>query len=1081
MALLHMISSPGAIVCETDFERLVGRMGSTMRPGGINREFSNTVGTVLNPCSALRSSVVIEPGKTVEMHFALGMTRQEEAKNWIQRNFPESMPERAQRLSAMQAQAMQRFIGLQPQQANLLHRMAALLFDGHLRSVGMPRNAETTSCSREELWALGISGDHPVLLMHVKNKGQMRTVREAMRAHEFYRTLGVWVDLALINEHGNDYNQPTRDMINEAIAFSHLNELRGAPGGVHLLEGERLTAVQREALRRASALEVFDEDFDLAVRRALTALDTTVRETFEMRLEGNRLLPMKIQDANGFGGFLADGRYAIDVLPDRTTPAPWSNLMTNDQFGMLTTERGGGFLWYGNSRSGRLTTFANDVLSEGWGWMLYLVEEESGSYLRLLPGNRPSMPYRVIYSPVETIYRFETERLSAEVALCVRSDAPEMRIHVTVRSAVEGRYRLVGFVDWLMGTDARDAAFVRTWARDSACFAAGTMDGVGYFASANARVRVGCDRNQFIGRGGIQRPDGIADCDERSGGWVLYVPVELRADEPHRSDWAIGAAQSPQQAYARVRSLYARSDYSAVRTQLSNDWKRKMDQLVVETPDSAINRLANGWLQHQTLSSRIQGRTGLYQPGGAYGFRDQLQDMLAMLPSDPARVREHILRCAAHQFEDGDVMHWWHEPYLGVRTHISDDLLFLPYVTAQYVKWTEDESILQEKVCYLRNVEIEEGKEDRFCEMQPGSLKESLHEHCMRAFRKAAALGEHGLLLMGCGDWNDGMNRVGNHGRGESIWLTEFMSVCAQEYARIVPDEEDRAWLIAISDRLNAAIEETGWDGSWYLRAYTDEGIPLGSRQNEVCQIDAISQAWAVLAGLDPMRCKQAMESAWKHLADEEHGIIRLLTPPFDGKALDPGYIRGYPMGVRENGAQYTHAACWLLLALIREGNAERAHSALRMLLPVNHADTFEKAQHYRTEPYVVAADVYDGIHAGRGGWTWYTGSAAWLYLCILSMIGFEQRGKRVRVCALLGEWPEASVTVAFGAARYKLVSRRGIERISLDGSAVEGEWIEMIDDGREHEAIFPPRKEPLENDAVHRGISDLQQTACVL
>lgn len=1059
LTLVHLVSTPGTMTCETDYEKLVGRLGSTMRPDGISWRFQGTVGAVLNPCSALETLVTVEPGQEVRLHFAMGLTEPEDVRRWVERNFAETLPERALPLSAMQARAMLGFIGLEPRQGHLLQRFGALLFDGHLSPVE-PRGGETLPVSREILWSLGVSGDLPVLLVRIGRREDLGCVREAIRAHEFYRALGVEADLILASEDDGGYARPVRDALSETIAFSHLNELRGAPGGVHILDWLGLTEVQRCALCRAAAAD-FDaaQDFYHQIHRALRPLDAPGRAATPMETGLNLLPPLRVEDGNGFGGFLADGRYAIDVLPDRVTPAPWANLLANDDFGILLTERGGGFLWNGNSRSGRLTAFANDTLYEGWGWMLYLVDEETGAFVRLLPGARPAMPYRTLYGPAETVYRFETERLSGETAVCVCPDAPELRIHVTLRKSAAGRFRLVGFVDWLMGSDARDARFLRTWTRDGACFAAGTDAHIGYFAAANARVYPGCGRTAFLGKGTIQAPEGLTGCRETCGGWVLNVPVQLRSDVPQRFDWVIGAAAQPQQAYARVRAFYGRPDYDSVRARALGEWKRHADRLRIETPDASVNRMGNGWLLHQTLASRVRGRTGLYQPGGAYGFRDQLQDMLALLPFDPRRVRDHILRCAARQFEDGDVMHWWHEPMLGVRTKIADDMLFLPYVTAKYALWTMDHSILTEPVAYLEKVEIEPGREDRFCQMRPGEVKESLHGHCMRAFRRASAVGGHGLALMGGGDWNDGMNRVGIQGRGESVWLSEFLAVCASLYAQVCPDDADRAWLLALSDRMSAAVEQYGWDGEWYLRAYHDSGAVLGGAKSPSCRIDAISQAWAVLAGLDEERCRRAMDAAWRSLVDESRGIIRLLTPPFDGEGADPGYIQGYPAGVRENGAQYTHAACWVLLALIRMGEEDRAHKALEMLLPMNHARTPEQAAEYRVEPYVVAADIYDGNHAGRGGWTWYTGSASWLYLCILEMIGFERRGSRARVNALLGPWPEASVTVRCGESSYRLISRRGAAKITLDGRDAQGEWIELRDDGEDHEAVFPERR----------------------
>jgi cellobiose phosphorylase len=405
------------------------------------------------------------------------------------------------------------------------------------------------------------------------------------------------------------------------------------------------------------------------------------------------------------------------------------------------------------------------------------------------------------------------------------------------------------------------------------------------------------------------------------------------------------------------------------------------------------------------------------------------------------------------------VQHWWHPEYEGVRTRISDDLLFLPYVAAEYIEWTQDKKVLSETVRYLENAEMKPDESDVYREMRPGTQSGTLHDHCMRAFRRAARFGDHGLALMGAGDWNDGMNRVGHLGQGESVWLSQFLAACADSYAEICPASEDAAWLRTLARRHRGAVELYGWDGAWYLRAYLDDGTALGGANGACCRIDLIPQAWAAMCRLSPDRCRAALDAAWDMLVDERHGIIRLLTPPFDGGSVDPGYIRGYPGGVRENGAQYTHAACWLLLALIRMGDADRAHRAFEMLLPARHADTPEKALRYRAEPYVTAADIYDlPGETGRGGWTWYTGSAAWLYVGVLALLGYERRGDRARLNALLGPWPEVSVTLRYSESRYRLVCARGVEKVALDGVRVGGDFITLTDDGRPHEALFPPR-----------------------
>ena len=617
----------------------------------------------------------------------------------------------------------------------------------------------------------------------------------------------------------------------------------------------------------------------------------------------------------------------------------------------------------------------------------------------------------------------ETDRVRAEVCLSMHPERAEAQIVVTIenRSLRGEDFRLEACVNWLMGTDARDAVALNVWHEDGACLATGAMAGTGWLAA----------------------DDALACCE----GSTLVVPLRLKRGQRRTLRFALGWAGNADAALRRIRQWRNEPPAEPAQTAV---------KLTVETPDALLNAFANGFLIHQVRASRVLGRTGLYQPGGAWGFRDQLQDMLALLHHEPERVRTHLLRCAAHQFEAGDVMHWWHEPFTGVRTRISDDMLFLPWVAAAYVVATGDAGVLSERVAYLKDVEIPEGAADICCDMTPGPAVESLHGHCMRAFKRACRTGVHGLLLMGAGDWNDGMDRVGAGGAGESVWLTQFAIACADRYRRVAPVDEDRVWLWRTAETLRQAVEAHGWDGGWYLRAYGDDGAKLGGAECEECRIDAISQAWAVLAGLDAARCRRAMDAAWDRLVDRRAGIIRLLTPPFDGHGPDPGYIRGYPPGVRENGGQYTHGALWLLLALIRQGDAARAHEALQMLLPYNHSDSPEKALVYRVEPYVMAADVYDHPDLrGRGGWTWYTGSAGWMYEAILALLGYERRGNAVRLNALLGDWPRAAVTVEFGRSAYRLICDKGGGCVTLDGKAVEGDFIVMADDGQAHEALL--------------------------
>ena len=1055
--LIYLLSGVEVTEYETDLEELTGRTGSIGLPGGIRRRFTGGLGNVLNPCAALRARVRLEPGRQRAIHFALTLVKPGEEGVCMERIAQDFAPRRALQLSSTQLRSMLGHGGVDAASFHLLQRSSALIFDPALRQTRHEHGEACAPADRSQLWAAGISGDLPILLVEIRDLAGLDCVRSAVRMHAFYRMLGVELDFVLIDHHGSDYYQPARGRLSDLLSSSHLNGRFHAPGGAYVLERQHLQDDCYHAIVRAAALHLFaEEDFHTQLRACLDGLLTGEAVRYTPMRPGMVSFPTESALFNGYGGIEGDC-YAIFLRSGLLPPAPWSNVLASEQAGAIVTERGGGFAWVENSRSGRLTAFANDILREGWGWMFYLIDEANRRWIRLLPGDQPMADFCVYHAPGESRWRSAAEDIAFEVDM--RAEDAGVRFDISFKN--EGRtvrhLRLAALVDWLMGTEMDDRAMLRSWSRFDGCFASGTAKGVGCFLADDPQARTGCSLLSLCADGDILRPRGLENLDRTEGGWTLHLPLSLRPGETRRCRFLLGSAEDVSAAYALAREF--RSGEALRRSR--EDWPARLEKMRIETPDTALNFLANGFLQAQTLNARIRGRTGLYQPGGAFGFRDQLQDMLPLIHYEPERVRRHLLYCAARQFEDGDVLHWWHEPYTGVRTRISDDLLFLPYVTAQYVRITGDAGVLMDNASFLQNVEIPRDREDVYAPMHPTPHCATLHQHCMRAFRRAANMGEHGLCRMGAGDWNDGMSRVGAQGRGESIWLSEFMAVCAVDYARIAPDENDRAWLLSLNERLCAAIEKHGWDGRWYLRAYTDDGRKLGGQECDCCRIDLISQAWAVLARLDGARCKSALDAAWEQLADEERKLIRLLTPPFDGQGYDPGYIASYPPGVRENGAQYTHAACWMLYALAEAGDAERAHRALNLLLPLNHARSQAEAKLYRVEPYVMAADIYtEAEHAGRGGWTWYTGSAAWMLMAVLHLLGYERCKNRVRLNALLHRWDEVRVTVRYGLSSYRLVCSRDAQNVMLDGETVDGDFIEMIDDSREHCAVFPPRRE---------------------
>ena len=1050
--LLHTAVGSGETGIETDYARLIGR-----RSVPFPEKLSSTVGAVLDPCSAISLRRTLEPGETAEIAFFMKLTLEDELDAWLARCRERSFAEQALRLSAARARAALDFSGLSLPEHNRLQALTALFLDGSLAARCKALPLPDCDEGREALWAMGLSGDRPIMLMAVDRADQVRQARQAVRAHALWRSLGLEIDLALLESGEAGYARPTRQALDNLIDSSHLSGLREEPGGVWLVDGASISPWQRSALfQAASAVFSAGRDFHAQVGDLLDRLTPFAGRSFAaMNVGPTRLEPLKGDLCNGFGRFVRGG-YTIDVTVERPTPAPWCNILANDRGGMLLSERGGGFFWAGNSRNGRLTPYGNDALREGWGLVLYL-ENSRGECLRLLPGEAPMTPFRTLHTGAFSEYHFDGAWLSGSARLSMHGTLPEVLIDLELACrGPEERFRLTAFVDWLMGVDAQDAPWLCCRWRQGACFAMGACPGTGYLCPCGADAEGGPDRGALIGHGTLAEPEGL-DAPFTGGGWTLRQTFHLHRERAFRTQLHLGWAKDTAAALERVRAL---RDAAPEPDDASERWREYASRLTVRTPDEALNRLFNDFLIHQTLHARVQGRTGLCQPGGAYGFRDQLQDMLALIHYDPERVRAHLLRCASKQFASGDVLHWWHEPAFGARTRITDDRLFLPWVVAEYVRVTGDTAVLAEVIPYLRECPIPEGRED-FCGPMPsGDERGSLHDHCMRTFR-SMRLGKHGLALMGTGDWNDGMNRAGARGRGESVWLSMFAAACADRYRDILPESPDRLWLSELSGRLREAVEAWGWDGEWYLRAYADDGTPLGSQNSAACRVDALPQAWPVLADMDPERSKIAVRSALEQLVDRESGVIRLLTPPFTGSERpDVGYIQGYPPGTRENGGQYTHGALWLLLAVIRLGDAGKAHRLLGLLNPARRAATREEAERYRVEPYVMSGDIHTSPeYMGRGGWSWYTGAAGWMHSCVLALLGYERRGSRVRLNALLGDWPSASVELKYGRSHYTLICDRDAKSITLDGSAVPSDMIEMVDDGREHVTRFPPRR----------------------
>jgi cellobiose phosphorylase len=796
---------------------------------------------------------------------------------------------------------------------------------------------------------------------------------------------------------------------------------------------------------------------------------------------------------NGFGGFTADGHEYVIVIDGNSSggphlpPAPWTNVLANPGFGCLVTEAGLGYTWAGNSQMNRLTPWSNDPTSDSPGEVLYLRDEETGEFWTPTPlPLGPRSTVTVHHGQGYTRYSHASHGLNQDLLVFVPASDPIKMLCLTVRNNSDRPRRLSAtyYAEWVLGSVRENASLQVVTERDPAfCAIVARNPWAGDFARKIAFMFCGsppqsvtADRAEFLGElGSISNPDAMkrARLSGTAGPGLdpcaaLKTEVELIPGETREIVFALGQADTLAEIH-RMHHEYALSaKASAGLMPVQQQWDRCLTALQVKTPDAGIDLMLNRWLLYQVLACRVWARSAFYQSGGAYGFRDQLQDVMALVYSVPAEARAQILRAAARQFEEGDVQHWWHPPSgIGVRTRITDDLYFLPLVVHHYTTTTGDKTVLDEVVPFIAAPVLREGQEEELNSPAVSNQSGTVYDHCVRALKHGYRLGSHGLPLMGTGDWNDGMNKVGAHGKGESVWNAWFFVTVLKAFAELAETRgcnDDAEWCRSRAEQLRTALEANAWDGAWYRRAYFDDGSPLGSAENNECQIAAIPQAWAIISGAaDPSRAQSAMDAVQKRLVHVDEKLIQLFDPPFDNGVLKPGYIKGYVPGIRENGGQYTHAATWVVLATALQGNGDRAVELWSLINPITHATTAEAVKHYKVEPYVVCADVYGAPpHTGRGGWTWYTGSASWLYrVGVEAILGFQLRGTNLRVAPCIPKsWPGFEMIYRHRSATYRIQvdnasgAGRGVEAVELDGEQLPDDTVPLSDDSKTHTVL---------------------------
>ncbi len=1109
--MFHLLASNGSEVadvsCETDRMRFIGRGRSVTAPLAMTQSgpLSGSTGSVLDPVAAIRCSVTLAPGQVTTFDWITGAAAHREACMALVDKYQDRhLADRVFDIAGTHAGVTLRQINASEADAQLYRQLAgAVLYaSAALRADGgvLMQNRRGQS----GLWGYAISGDLPIVLLKIADSANLNLARQLIQCHTYWRLKGLAVDLVIWNEDHIGYRQRLQDQIVALIATGTESTSIDRPGGIYVRCAEQISSEDRILLETVARAVLADVRGTLVEQMARMSVPAPRMP----RLPATRRLPPgraevaaaashELMFDNGIGGFNEDaGEYVIRTQQGRMPPLPWVNVLANPGFGTVLAETGLAYSFAENAHEFRLTPWSDDPVGASAGEAIYLRDDDSGHCWS--PTQQPcpdGHAYSCRHGFGYSVFEHVADGIHSELTVYVdlHESVKFSVLKVRNRSGRRRRLSATGYVEWVLGDLRSRSAMHVVTAIDRASGVLVARNSyntefagrVAFFDVDDLARSLTGDRSEFLGRNGrASAPDALTRT--RLSGRVgaaldpcgaIQVPFELADGQTREVIFRLGAGKDIDAARDLAMRLRKPGSAAHALERVRQYWRHTLGAVTIETPDRALNLIANGWLVYQALASRVWARSGYFQSGGAFGFRDQLQDVMALVHAEPTRVREHLLRSAARQFVEGDVQHWWHPPTgRGVRTRCSDDYLWLPLAICRYVQVTGDRSVLDENVHFIAGRALAADEESCYDQPERSDEYVSLYQHGVRAILHGLRFGARGLPLMGSGDWNDGMNLVGIHGKGESVWLGFFLHAVLADFALLA----DRIGDAGFAERcrgeaqtLKANLAQHGWDGAWYRRAWFDDGTALGSAHNAECSIDSISQSWSVLSGGgDPRRSVMAMEMVDRRLVRRDAGLIQLLDPPFDTSELDPGYVKGYVPGVRENGGQYTHAAVWAAMAFAHLGDSRRAWELLAMINPVNHARTPAEVAVYKCEPYALAADVYAvPPHVGRGGWSWYTGAAGWLYrLIIESLLGLQREGDRLRIAPCLpAEWTTYTMTYRFGRTHYRIVVTQTLTddsvagmRVNHNGIEQEDTQITLIDDGLRHEvavAIVRPRR----------------------
>jgi cyclic beta-1,2-glucan synthetase len=1081
----------GDIDVETDRYKFIGRGHNLRNPRSLMNPLTNSTGPILDPVMSIRKKVKVPALKLTVLYYTTGIAENRDSILELCRKYSEpSIAERSFELAYLRGSLDNSYFSLKESEVEIFDILIShILFISPFKK----KYEEYISKSRKGqsgLWAYGISGDIPIVLVTISSKDNIDAVKTMLKAHEYWRSKGLNVDLVILNQEESNYFEPMMNLIRDEVYSSRERDLLDRPGGIFIKNAGSMPEEDKILLYSASRFILNADKGN--IKKQLLSLNQV--ETSGRLLEVTKR-PSAYTDTldtpnllyyNGYGGFDSENKeYVITLKGDRFTPAPWSNVIANKNFGFIVTDTGGGFTWSENSRENKITPWSNDPVSDTPGEVIYIRDDETGEAWTITPlPIRENETYIIRHGLGYSKFLHASHGINQNLTVFAAKEDPVKLSLIKLKNPSGNTRRLsvYYYIRPVMGVaDQITQQHIQVeFDKDLDSFVIrnpynSDFPGRLTFISSSLEARSFTgNRTEFIGNlRGLSTPLGLnlETLDNKHGSGydpccVIQTSIQLAADEEQDLVFMLGQVDNVNSLNSLVNKY---KDIGLCKNSFKdsiNSWDSYLNAVQVDTPDDKFNILMNTWLLYQTLSCRIWARSAFYQSGGAFGFRDQLQDVMSLLNTYPELAKEQIILHSAHQFLEGDVQHWWHPGAgeKGIRTRFSDDLLWLPYVTAEYVEKTGDLDVLSIEVQYLEDSPLGEHEDERYGIPRISEERGPVYEHCIRAIERGLKSGSHGIPLMGSGDWNDGMSTVGNKGRGESIWLGWFICHTLRKFIPLCTalGDYDRARFFEEKiNEISDSIEKHAWDGEWYLRAYFDDGTPLGSSMGSECKIDSIAQSWSIISGAgNKERAEKAMNSVEKYLVSEDEGLIKLFTPPFDKGNLSPGYIRGYVPGVRENGGQYTHASTWVIYAFAKLGYGDKAYNLFNLINPINHTRTEIDCAKYKVEPYVIAADVYSvEPHVGRGGWTWYTGSSSWMYKVGLEeILGFKKKGDKLFIEPCIpSEWKEYSIRYQFGKASYdiRVVNAEGVntkvKEIRVDGQIDENKSVYLIDDGKVH------------------------------